>query len=248
MQTGNPVLTNMFESVAATDVGNRSTTMTASGTANKTLILLGFLVGAAALSWSQMAQGQLPMGYIIGGSIVGLIAAFAISFLPSWGMVIAPIYAIAEGVVLGGVSMLVEQRYEGVALQATGATFGTLFGMLLVYQSGLIRLSSSVKFGIAAATLGIFAVYLADVVGRLIFGSGIPVISSSSPIGIGFSVLVIVVAAFNLLLDFDFIERAAATGAPKYMEWYGAFGLLVTLVWLYIEFLRLFVKLQSSRD
>jgi uncharacterized YccA/Bax inhibitor family protein len=151
-----------------------------------------------------------------------------------------------EGFVIGGLSAMLEQQFHGIAMQAAGLTFGTLFCLLLAYSSGMIRVSEKFRMGVVAATGGIMLVYLFSMILGL-FGHAIPYIHDSGPIGIGFSLLVVGVAAMNLVLDFDLIESAAQRGAPKYMEWYGAFALMVTLIWLYIEMLRLVSKLRSRR-
>jgi uncharacterized YccA/Bax inhibitor family protein len=151
-----------------------------------------------------------------------------------------------EGLAIGGISAMAEARFPGIVLQAVGLTFGTLFCLLLAYSSGLIKVTENFKLGIVAATGGIFVVYLATwILG--FFGAQIPYIHGSGMIGIGFSLFVVVIAALNLTLDFDFIEKGVARGAPKYVEWYAAFGLMVTLIWLYIEILRLLTKIQSRQ-
>jgi uncharacterized YccA/Bax inhibitor family protein len=165
-------------------------------------------------------------------------------FKKTWAPVTAPIYALLEGLVLGGISAMFEVRYHGIAIQAVSLTFGTMFALLLAYRSGLIPVTQNFKLGIIAATGGIAIFYLAQIVLGF-FGIHFTTINGSGPIGIAFSVFVVIVAALNLVLDFDFIESAAAAGAPKYMEWYGAFGLMVTLIWLYLEILRLLSKLRS---
>jgi uncharacterized YccA/Bax inhibitor family protein len=167
-------------------------------------------------------------------------------FKQNWSPVTAPIYALLEGFVIGGLSAMLEQQFHGIAMQAAGLTFGTLFCLLLAYSSGMIRVSENFKMGVVAATGGIMLVYLASMILGF-FGHTIPYIHDSGPIGIGFSLLVVGVAAMNLVLDFDLIKSAAERGAPKYMEWYGAFALMVTLIWLYIEMLRLLSKLRSRR-
>ena len=158
----------------------------------------------------------------------------------------APAYALLEGVVLGTFSALLEMRYPGIAIQAVTLTFGVLFALLLAYRSGLVRATENFKLGVFAATGGIAIFYLIEFVLGF-FHVQFTTINSSSPIGIGFSFVVVIVAALNLVLDFDFIENGARAGAPKYMEWYGAFGLLVTLVWLYFEILRLLSKMRSRQ-
>ena len=165
-------------------------------------------------------------------------------FKKQWAAVSAPIYALLEGLAMGGISSIFEARFPGIVIQAVGLTFGTLLCLLLAYKSGMIRATENFKMGVVAATGGIFIVYLVSWVLGM-FGVGIPFIHESGLIGIGFSLFVVVIAALNLVLDFDFIESGAAQGAPKYMEWYAAFGLMVTLIWLYLEILRLLAKLKD---
>jgi uncharacterized YccA/Bax inhibitor family protein len=219
--------------------------MTIEGTVNKTGLSLLILIGCAALQWN-VVFGQalfLPLIYLgLGG---GFVVAMITVFKRTWAPVTTPLYAALEGLMLGGVSLAFNLRYPGIVMNAVGLTLGTLAALLLAYRSGLIRPSENVKLGIVAATGGIALVYLVSM-GLSFFGKTMPYIHDSGPIGIGFSVVVIVLAALNLVLDFDFIEHGAEVGAPKYMEWYGAFGLLVTLVWLYLEILRLLAKLQGK--
>ena len=176
----------------------------------------------------------------------GLIAALVTVFKPTAAPITTPLYAAFEGLLLGGLSLVFEARYPGIVINAVGLTFGTLAVLLLAYSSGLIRPSENFKLGVVAATGAVALLYLVSMVLGF-FGKTVPFIHDSGPIGIGFSLFVVGLAALNLVLDFDFIERGAAAGAPKYMEWFGAFGLLVTLVWLYIEILRLLAKLQDRR-
>ena len=250
MRTANPALNE--KTFGRFDVYAAPTTMTVKGTATKTVMLLLLLVLAAGFTWSQVQAAALAGNFqqiapwMFGGLIVGLIFAIITCFKPNWAPVTAPIYATAEGLFLGSLSALVEMRYPGIAFQAVCLTFGTLFTLMTAYQAGWIRASENFKAGVTAATGGIFMIYMATwILG--FFGVGIPFIHEAGLIGIGFSVFVVIIAALNLVLDFDFIEAASARGAPKYMEWYGAFGLLVTLVWLYIEILRLLAKLRSRR-
>ena len=156
----------------------------------------------------------------------------------------APIYALLEGLVLGGLSATIELRYPGIAIQAVGLTFGTLFVLLMAYRSGLIKVTQKFRLGIVAATGGIFFFYLAEMLLGF-FGIQFTSINGAGPIGIGFSLVIVAIAALNLVLDFDFIEQGVQYGAPKYMEWYAAFGIMVTLVWLYLEILRLLSKFRS---
>jgi uncharacterized YccA/Bax inhibitor family protein len=254
MRTGNPALNDKtFENFGvsrrdtASDVAPADA-MTINGTATKTLFLLLLAVGSACFTWSRafLAEGNPAgaMGWAFGGAIVALITALVICFKHVWSPFLAPVYAIAEGLFLGGVSAVFEAQYPGIVFQAVACTFGTLFALLLAYQSRLIRATENLKLGIAAATGGICIVYLVSIVGNLI-GWPVPYIHDAGPIGIGFSLVVVVIAALNLVLDFDFIEQAAERGAPKYLEWYGAFALMVTIVWLYMEILRLLAKLRS---
>jgi uncharacterized YccA/Bax inhibitor family protein len=223
--------------------------MTLSGTVNKTGILLLLCLMPAAWVWQKFSAAQSPEAvypYMIGGAIGGFVVALVTVFKKEWAPLSTPVYAILEGLFLGGISAVFEARFPGIVIQAVGLTFGTLFGLLMAYKSGLIRATENFKLGIVAATGGIALVYLAGFVLGF-FGVSIPYIHGSGLIGIGFSLFVVVIAALNLVLDFDFIEQGAAMGAPKYMEWYGAFGLLVTLIWLYLEILRLLAKLRSRR-
>lgn len=223
--------------------------MSLNGTVNKTGLLLLLAVLTAAFSWhaSLDANGiPLPAAklYLLGGAIGGFILAMVTIFKQQWAPVTAPLYALVEGLFLGAISALYEARFDGIVLQAVILTFGTLLALLAAYRSGLIKATENFKLGVVAATGGIALIYLATIVLGL-FGVNIPYIHDSGLIGIGFSLFVVVIAALNLVLDFDFIESGVDNGAPKYMEWYAAFGLMVTLVWLYLEFLRLLSKLQS---
>jgi uncharacterized YccA/Bax inhibitor family protein len=248
MRTSNPVLSDNAFQRARGAYYEGTDTMTVQGTGIKTgiLLLLAFL--SAAFAWTQTAGGAVqtltPM--VIGGSIVGLIAAMVGFFKPTASPYAAPVYAVAEGLVLGFISQIVNVRFPGVAFQAVCLTFGTLFTLLIAYQSGWIKVTEKLRAGIVAATGAIFLVYFIGWI-MSFFGAGIPYIHQSGAIGIGFSLFVVAIAALNLVLDFDFIDRGARAGAPKYMEWYGALGLMVTLVWLYFEILRLLAKLQDRR-
>ena len=249
IRSGNPALkeSTFLDLGSGAIVRGGSDVMTLNGTVNKTGLLLLLCVMTAAFAWSQVSSPAGIVGagpYMWGGLIGGLVLALVTIFKKEWAPVSAPLYAIVEGLFLGAISAMYNHLYEGIVMQAVLLTFGTLFAMLFCYRSGLINATENFKMGVAAATGGIFLVYLASLVrGR--FGIQIPMIHESGLVGIGFSLVVVVVAALNLVLDFDFIETGVEKGAPKYMEWYGAFGLIVTLVWLYIEFLRLLSKLQS---
>ncbi len=220
-------------------------TMTLQGAVNKTIILLALVVIGAGYTWNLFFnQGiQAVQPWMIGGLIGGLVFALVTIFKAQWSPVTAPVYAVLEGLFIGGISALFEQRFPGIVIQAVGLTFGTLFALLLVYKSGLIKVTQNFRLGILAATGGIALVYIVSIVGGM-FGWQIPLIHESGPVGILFSLFVVVIAALNLVLDFDFIERGDGV-APRYMEWYAAFGLIVTLIWLYLEMLRLLAKLRE---
>lgn len=221
--------------------------MTLTGTVNKTGFLLAFLILSASYTWNIYFKTNNPASitpWLIGGGIGGFIVAMVTTFKKNLSPITAPVYAVLEGLFLGSLSAFFESRFPGIVIQAVGLTFGTLFALLLAYRSGLIKATENFKLGVTAATGGICLLYLISFI-LSFFGAGIPYIHQSGLIGIGFSLFVVVIAALNLVLDFDFIENAAENGAPKYMEWYGAFGLLVTLIWLYIEILRLLSKLRG---
>ncbi len=246
MRTGNPTLT----SKTFTDykrVLSSEDTMSIQGTINKSFILLFLLLITAVFTWNQFFINQDPgaiVPYITGGAIAGFIMALITIFKKTWAPVTAPIYALLEGLFIGGISAYMESIYPGIVIQAIGLTFGTLFALLFAYKSRLIKVTENFKLGVVAATGGIFMIYLVTFI-LSFFGISMPYIHESGIIGIGFSLFVVIIAALNLVLDFDFIESGADQGAPKYMEWYAAFGLIVTLIWLYIEILRLLSKLQS---
>ncbi|MBN8211668.1 MAG: Bax inhibitor-1/YccA family protein [Xanthomonadales bacterium] len=231
-------------SVVAGDQG----TMSLNGTVNKTGMLLLMTVLTAAFAWSQTMTptGEVApgaMGYLLGGGIGGFVLALVTIFKKEWSPVTAPLYALVEGLFLGAISAIYNAQFQGIVLQAVMLTFGIMFALLFAYRSGLIKATENFKLGVAAATGGIALIYIATIVLGL-FGIKIPFIHDSGLIGIGFSLFVVVVASLNLVMDFDFIESGVEAGAPKYMEWYGAFGLMVTLVWLYLELLRLLSKLR----
>ena len=252
MRSGNPALKdNTFLDLGSgTLVRDDAGAMSINGTVNKTGFLLLLTMLTAAFAWTQAfsADGQLAPGfsvYVWGGAIGGLVIALVTVFKKEWAPVTAPLYALAEGFFLGAISALYSHLYEGVVIQAVGLTFGTLAALLMAYRSGLIKATENFKLGVVAATGGIALLYLVSLGMRLMGFGSIGFIHESSMIGIAFSGFVVVIAALNLVLDFDFIEQGVEQGAPKYMEWYAAFGLLVTLVWLYLEILRLLGKLQS---
>ena len=222
--------------------------MTLSGTVNKTGILLLCSIATAAWTWRLFLQSEGDAsavgGLMLGGLIGGFIVAMVTIFKKEWAPVTSPIYALLEGLVLGGISAVTNARYPGIGIEAVALTFGTLFVLLLAYSSGLIKVTDKLRLGIVAATGGIAVFYLLEMV-LSFFGVHFATINGNGLIGIGFSVVVVIVAALNLVLDFDFIETGVKVGAPRYMEWYGAFGIMVTLVWLYLEILRLLSKVRS---
>jgi uncharacterized YccA/Bax inhibitor family protein len=224
--------------------------MTIQGTVDKTAILLAVTIFAAIWPWRLLFESRDPgmvMPWLLIGSLGGFITAMVTIFKKSWAPVTAPIYAACEGLALGSISALFELRYHGIAFQAMALTFGTLAVMLVAYKTKAIKATEGFKLGVIAATGAIALVYLLSMVLSL-FGVHMGFIYSSGPLGIGISLLVVIVAALNLVLDFDLIEQGARQGAPKFMEWYGAFGILVTLVWLYLEILRLLSKLNNRRS
>ncbi len=250
MRTSNPALNDrVFEPQAygATDAA----VMTLNGTVVKTAILIGILLTTAAYSWSQTWAGigatavsSTWVYYVLFGSLAGFVVALVTIFAPKVSPVTAPVYAALEGLVLGAISAVFEGTYRGIVIQAVGLTVSVLVILLVAYASRLIQASENFKLGIVSATGAICLVYLTTMVLSW-FGVRVPYIHESGWIGIGFSLFVVVIAALNLVLDFDFIEQGTERGAPKYMEWYGGFGLLVTLIWLYLEVLRLLAKLRD---
>ncbi len=223
--------------------------MSIQGTVNKIGLLLVLAIATATWTWTLVSVQSGAAFYLIAvGGIGGLVVAIVTVSKHTWAPVTAPIYCLLKGLVLGGISAIFEVMYPGVVFQAVCLTFGTLFCVLVAYRTGLIKATENFKLGIAAATGGIMLVYLVTFLLGLLGIHQLTFIHASGPIGIGFSLFVVVIAALNLVLDFDFIESGAARGAPKYMEWYAAFGLMVTLVWLYIEILRLLAKLAANRD
>jgi uncharacterized YccA/Bax inhibitor family protein len=251
MKTSNPALgDNTFRGLPDTRFGgaiDATARMTISGTVHKTGFLLVLAMASAAWTWSQFMQTRNPADVSIEmmvGVFGGLIFALVTSFKREWSPVTAPIYALLEGLFLGGISAFFDLRYPGIAIQAVSLTFGTLLALLLAYSSGMIKVTQKLQLGIFAATGGICLFYMLQMVLGF-FGVRFQAINGSGPIGIAFSLFVVAIAALNLVLDFNFIEQGVNYGAPKYMEWYGAFGIMVTLVWLYLEILRLLSKMRS---
>lgn len=248
MRSSNPVLReNTFQGLFAQ--GDR---MTLNGTLAKTGLLLLLAVVTGGWTWHRFAtlvavgdvDGAMAAiaPFMWGGLIAGFVLAMASTFMRQWSGITAPLYAIAEGFALGGISAFMELRYAGIVLQAVMLTAGVLAVMLVLYRTRVIKVTDKLRTGVIAATGAIVLLYLVDIGLRAFTRIDLPFIHELGALGIGFSLLVVGLAAMNLVLDFDMIERGTAAGAPKYMEWYGAFALMVTLVWLYMEILRLLSK------
>jgi len=242
MRSGNPALSKKtFENLTSTD----SSVMTLDGAVNKTAISMVILLIAAYYTYINGLINFIWPGFI-GGFIVALITIFK----KEWSPITVPIYAILEGLALGGISLMFSEAfYDGIVSHAVILTLGILFALLFAYKSKIIKPTENFKLGVFAATAGIGIVYLISFFMSFFGSDGLPVMdpTNSSLLSIGFSLFVVLIASLNLVMDFDFIETGAEKGAPKYMEWYGAFGLLVTLIWLYLEILRLLAKLNSRR-
>ncbi|MBA3957305.1 MAG: Bax inhibitor-1/YccA family protein [Parachlamydiaceae bacterium] len=246
MRTSNPALRDdTFTIQGASRFGD---VMTMQGVVVKTALLLLLALLTAGWTWVQFYKNasnpSAVSPWMIGGALGGFALALVTAFKPAWSSITAPLYALFQGLFIGGLSAIMELSFPGIVMQATILTFGTLLAMLAAYQSGFIRATDGFKRGIIAATGGIAILYLASFA-LSFFGIQIPFIFGNGAIGIGFSIVVVIIAALNFVLDFDFIEQGARRGAPKYMEWYAGFALMVTLIWLYIEFLRLLSKLRS---
>lgn len=251
-KSSNPAFgNNIFnQSVTGTDEG----VMTINGTINKTGIMLLIVIFAATFTWRKFFNADVPaipgalpegvIGWMLGGAIGGFILALVTIFRPRSAAMTAPIYAVCEGLFLGAISAMFEAMYPGLVMRAVSLTFGVFIIMLMLFRSGTIRATEKFRTVIIAATGGIALVYLVSFVAGM-FGVNFGFMNGNSLVSIGFSLVVVVVAALNLILDFDMITKGADARAPQYMEWYGAFGLMVTLIWLYLEMLRLLSKLSS---
>lgn len=242
-RSSNPVLGNKDAWAAPAAGGN---VMTVQGAVTKTIFVLGLTMASAGFVWSRFFAGEDVTPFLVAGAIASLIAYVIMFFSRSAGPITTSVYAIGEGLSVGAISAFVEVRYPKLPIQAVALTFGTLFALLAAYKARIIQATNGLRTGIIAATCGIALVYLVDLVVNM-FGGHVPFIHESGPIGIAFSVFVVGIAALNLVLDFDYIERGAAYGASKKSEWWAAFGLLLTLVWLYLEILNLLMKLQDNR-
>ena len=241
LRSGNPALNkNTFKNLSID--GNQ--TMTIDGTVNKTSMALIMLLMSSYYTFTSSNTS-----FIMVGMILGLILAITTVFKKHWAPITVPAYAICQGLALGGISAIYESMYTGIVQQAVFLTMGIFMALLFAYKTKIIKATENFKLGVFAATGGIGIVYLISFI-MSFFGEGLSImnIQNSSMMSIGFSLFVVIIASLNLVLDFDFIEEASEMGVPKYMEWYATFGLLVTLIWLYLEILRLLAKLQSRRS
>ena len=248
-KSSNPILKD--KTFSKSTVTSWSKSMTVNGTIEKTGILLFIVIIAASYTWGiffnsgDMENAMGSMGpWMIGGALGGFGVAIAMMFLKQYAAYLAPIYAVLEGLFLGAISAIFDSMYPGIVMNAVLSTLVTFLIMLFAYRTGLIKVTEKFKSVIFAATGAIAIMYLISWIGGM-FGMNLGFLHGSGLMSIGISIVIIVIAALNLLLDFDFIEKSSAAGSPKYMEWVGAFGLIVTLVWLYIEFLRLLAKFQG---
>lgn len=243
-RSGNPAFRSKAFTHRSSDFSTNEV-MTLSGAVNKTGLYLLLCVLSAAFNWNLLySNPSLANGLLWLGVFGGLVAAIVTIWKPTTANISAPIYAVLQGLALGAVSGMYEYLYDGIVMQALALTFGTLAALLLAYKSGLIKPTENFRLMLFAATGGVFILYLVSFI-MSFFGGPIGFIHSNSLMGIGFSLVVVAIAALNLVLDFDFIEQASESGAPKYLEAYGAFSLMVTLIWLYLEILRLLAKIYS---
>lgn len=247
-KTSNPVLS---EKTFGRERATTSEVMTINGTINKTGLMLLLVIAAALFTWNKFFNVGNPetamstvVPWLLTGGIGGLITALVTVFRPQSSGISAPIYAVFEGLLLGGLSAMFESMHSGIVMRAVALTLAVFAMMLFLYRSGIIKVTRKFMMGVLAATAGVALVYFVSFIAGF-FGANLEFLHGSSNFSIGFSLVVVGIAALNLVLDFAFIERAAGSGAPKYMEWYGAFGLMVTLIWLYLEILRLLAKLAG---
>ncbi len=249
-KSSNPVLK---DNVFRRDYASSSEVMTINGTMNKTALLLLLVIAGAVFTWNKFMAGltfspqaaqSAVLPWLAVGGIGGFITVLITVFRPQSSGISAPVYAVFEGVFLGGISAMFEASYSGIVMRAVLLTLGVFAAMLFFYRSGIIKVTRKFAMGVFAATAGIALVYFISFIAGM-FGANLGFLYGNSNLSIGISLVVVGIAALNLVLDFSFIENAANAGAPKYMEWYGAFGLMVTLIWLYLELLRLLAKLSS---
>jgi uncharacterized YccA/Bax inhibitor family protein len=252
-RTANPALNK--KTFTGFQVADSTSAMTIQGTVNKIFIMLLLVLAGALYTWrlafdamqaDSIEASRAILPWMIGGGLGGFILALITVFKRTWAPVTGPVYAILEGLFLGGISAYLEFLYPGIVMQAVALTLGILFALLMAYKSRLIKPTKNLRLGIVAATGGVMLLYMFSFLLNL-FGIPVGYLHSNSLLSIGINLVIVVIAALNLVLDFDFIEQGAASNAPKYMEWYAAFGLMVTLIWLYIEILRLLSKIASRR-
>jgi len=249
-KSGNPALSEKrFRDTVLDDVVTHENAMTVKGTLQKFGFLLIMVLGTSFYSWKEFAQGGNVMPLILIGAIGGLVVAIVIAFKKEWSQYLAPAYALLEGLFVGAISAYYNEAFAAkapnIVINAVGLTLGTAVAMYLLYSFKVIKPTEKFKSVIITATAGIAIFYLIVLVMRMFGFDNMAFLHEGSLLGIGFSLFVVAIAALNLILDFDMIETGSQLGAPKYMEWYGAFGLLVTIVWLYLEILRLLSKLSS---
>jgi len=247
-KSGNPTLKEKYFQNSL--VVDQSEVMTERGTLNKFGLLFLLVLASSIFTWNAFYQGKNILPWIIGSAILGFILALIICFTPRLAAYLVPVYGLVEGVFVGGISAYYNNAFAeqapGIVMQAVGLTFGVVIAMYLLYRLRIIKATQKFKTIVFTATAGIAVFYLLTWILRM-FGITMPFIHESSTIGIGISLVIVAIAALNLILDFDMIENGVAMGAPKYMEWYGAFGLLVTIVWLYLEILRLLSKVAGKK-
>ncbi len=252
-RTSNPVLSKNAFNASSYNAATYTETMTLNGTINKSMAMLLLVVVGALYTWKLFfgaatveAGSAMVSRWIVIGGIGGFIFSLITIFKKDWAYITAPIYAILEGLFLGAISAFFEASYPGLVMQAIALTFGTLFLMLFLYRTGIVKVTQKFRAGIIAATGAVALVYFISIIFSL-FGANGLIINSNGILGIVISLVIVVIAALNLVMDFDFIAKGSQAGLPKYMEWYAAFGLMLTLIWLYIEILRLLSKF-ASRD
>lgn len=249
-KSGNPALSEKkFSSTVLADTLNYENAMTINGTLQKFGFMFLMVLGTSYYSWKEFAQGGNVQPLILSGAIGGLITAIVIIFKKQWAPFLAPLYALLEGLFLGAISAMYNEAFAksapNLVMNAVGLTFAVAIAMYLLYSFRIIKATEKFKSVIVAATVGIALFYVMVLILRAFGVQEMSFLHEGSALGIGFSLFVVAIAALNLILDFDMVEKGVEMGAPKYMEWYGAFGLLVTLVWLYLEILRLLSKLSS---
>jgi uncharacterized YccA/Bax inhibitor family protein len=251
-KSGNPTLSeNKFRDTVLADVLTRENAMTVKGTLNKFGFLFLMVLGTSFYSWKEFAGGGNVVPMIWTGALGGLVIAIVLVFKKEWSPYLAPAYALMEGLFIGAISAMYNSAFAekapNIVINAVGLTFGVAIAMYLLYSFRIIKATEKFKSIIISATIGIALFYVIVMVLRMFGYDNMPFLHEGSPMGIAFSLFVVAIAALNLILDFDMIEKGVEMGAPKYMEWYGAFGLLVTIVWLYLEILRLLSKVSGRK-